>query len=122
MERLLALRPIFAATSLTTALDALKLPNGSLQYRLSATSRCSRVHLTGVDLAIPTGCMTQRNKKSRNPMNTKTPEREAYLQGKADGQDNFIQRILANWKQMRPLDLPKLRQQLLELKDEICDG
>jgi uncharacterized protein YdcH (DUF465 family) len=55
-------------------------------------------------------------------MNTKTPEREAYLQGKADGQDNFIQRILANWKQMRPLDLPKLRQQLLELKDEICDG
>ena len=66
--------------------------------------------------------MTQRNKKSRNPMNTKTPEREAYLQGKADGQDNFIQRILANWKQMRPLDLPKLRQQLLELKDEICDG
>jgi uncharacterized protein YdcH (DUF465 family) len=55
-------------------------------------------------------------------MNTKTLKREAYLQGKADGQENLIQRILSNWQQMRPLDLPKLRQQLLELKDEICDG
>ena len=54
-------------------------------------------------------------------MITKTQERETYLQGKADGQDNLIQRIQANWKQLRPLDPAELRRQLVELKDEICD-
>ena len=55
-------------------------------------------------------------------MQLKTPESEAYLHGKADGQDNLIQRILANWNQLRPLDQPELRRHLEELKDEICDA
>jgi hypothetical protein len=49
-------------------------------------------------------------------------EREMYLQGNADGQDNLIERVLANWKHLRPLDQPELRLHLLELKDEICDA
>jgi uncharacterized protein YdcH (DUF465 family) len=55
-------------------------------------------------------------------MKTKIQERETYLQGKADGQDNLLERILANWNQLRPLDPLELRRQLLELKDEICDA
>lgn len=49
------------------------------------------------------------------------PERDIYLHGKADGQDNLIQRILANWKQLHPLDPPELGRHLEELKDEIFD-
>jgi len=49
-------------------------------------------------------------------------ERETYLQGKADGQDNLLERIQANWKQLQSLEPPALRRQLLELKDEICDA
>jgi uncharacterized protein YdcH (DUF465 family) len=48
-------------------------------------------------------------------------EQEFYLQGKADGQDNLIQRLLANWKQLHQLDSSALHKHLLELKDEICD-
>ncbi|HEY5297953.1 MAG TPA: hypothetical protein VIK59_08500 [Verrucomicrobiae bacterium] len=48
-------------------------------------------------------------------------EREPYLQGKADGQDNLIRRVLDNWKQLQQLDSPALHPRLLELKDEICD-
>jgi uncharacterized protein YdcH (DUF465 family) len=48
-------------------------------------------------------------------------ESEIYLQGNADGQDNLVQTILANWKQLASLDPPELRRQLVELKDEICD-
>ena len=48
-------------------------------------------------------------------------EREFYLQGKADGQDNLIRRVLDNWKQFQQLDLSALHPRLLELKDEICD-
>jgi len=47
---------------------------------------------------------------------------EIYLQGNANDGDKLIQRILANWKQIRLLDPPELRRQLLELKDEICDA
>jgi hypothetical protein len=50
-----------------------------------------------------------------------TNEREIYLQGNADEQDNLIQRILADWNQMIPLDPAALRWLLLELQDEICD-
>ena len=48
-------------------------------------------------------------------------EREIYLQGKADGQDNLVHRILANWKQLASLDPPELLRQLVKLKDEIYD-
>lgn len=48
-------------------------------------------------------------------------EKELYLQGKADGQDNLVQRVLANWKQLHHLDSSTVHQHLLELKDEICD-
>jgi hypothetical protein len=47
--------------------------------------------------------------------------RELYLQGKADGQDNLTQRILANWNRLKRLDSVTLHHQLLELRDEICD-
>ena len=60
--------------------------------------------------------------KAETRMKTKIQERETYLQGKADGQDNLLERILANWNQLRPLDPLELRRQLLELKDEICDA
>ena len=46
---------------------------------------------------------------------------ELYLQGKADGQDNLIQRILVEWKDLQQLDSTALRRRLLELRDEICD-
>ena len=48
-------------------------------------------------------------------------ERGLYLQGKAYGQDNLIQRVLDDWKQLRQLDPSALHPRLLELKDEICD-
>jgi uncharacterized protein YdcH (DUF465 family) len=48
-------------------------------------------------------------------------DRDTYLQGKADGQDNLIERILANWQQLLSLGPPELKRQLVELKDEICD-
>jgi hypothetical protein len=48
-------------------------------------------------------------------------ERELYLQGKADGQDNLIQRILANWKHLQRLGSIASHSRLLELKDEIRD-
>ena len=50
-----------------------------------------------------------------------TQERELYLQGKADGQDNLITRILANWKILGRLRGSALRARLDQLKDEICD-
>lgn len=48
-------------------------------------------------------------------------EDEMYLQGKADGQANLIQRILANWKLLQRLGPDALHRRLLELQDEICD-
>jgi len=45
-----------------------------------------------------------------------------YLQGKADGQANLIQRILANWKLLQRLAPDELHSRLLELQDEICDA
>jgi hypothetical protein len=49
-------------------------------------------------------------------------EDEMYLQGKADGQANLIQRILANWKLLQRLGPDELHSRLLELQDEICDA
>ena len=51
----------------------------------------------------------------------RTTDDEMYLQGKADGQANLIQRILANWKLLLQLGPTSLHQRLLELQDEICD-
>jgi len=51
----------------------------------------------------------------------RTSDCELYLQGKADGQDNLIQRILANWNYLQRLGSVALHQRLLELRDEICD-
>ncbi|MGD0085961.1 MAG: hypothetical protein ABSC24_02415 [Verrucomicrobiota bacterium] len=48
-------------------------------------------------------------------------ECELYLQGKADGQDNLIQRILVNWNHLQCMDSVALHHRLLELRDEICD-
>ena len=48
-------------------------------------------------------------------------ERETYLQGKADGQDNLIIRLLDNWRRLQQLDSSELPSRLPELKDEICD-
>jgi hypothetical protein len=48
-------------------------------------------------------------------------ECELYLQGKADGQDNLIQRILVNWNHMQRMGSVALHRRLLELRDEICD-
>jgi hypothetical protein len=48
-------------------------------------------------------------------------ECELYLQGKADGQANLIQRILANWKHLQRMGSIALHERLLELQDEICD-
>jgi hypothetical protein len=55
--------------------------------------------------------------KSQRPSN----ERKHYLQGKADGQDNLIQRVLANWSELHKIDSSVLHQRLVELKDEIYD-
>ena len=46
---------------------------------------------------------------------------ELYIQGKADGQVNLIQRILAQWKFIKKLGPVRLHKRLLELQDEICD-
>ena len=51
----------------------------------------------------------------------RTSEDEMYLQGKADGQVNLIQRILANWKHLQRLGSVAMHKRLLELQDEICD-
>ena len=51
----------------------------------------------------------------------RSSECELYLQGKADGQDNLIQRILANWNQLQQMGSVALHRRLLELTDEICD-
>jgi hypothetical protein len=48
-------------------------------------------------------------------------ECELYLQGKADGQDNLIQRVLVNWNQLQRMGSVALHRRLLELRDEICD-
>jgi|GEM_PF-3506203 len=47
--------------------------------------------------------------------------RRIYLQGKTDGQDNLVQRILTNWETLRQLLQPLLLVRLGELRDEICD-
>jgi hypothetical protein len=47
--------------------------------------------------------------------------RESYLEGKADGQDNLIRRVLENWEQLQRLDSPALVARFFELKDDICD-
>jgi hypothetical protein len=51
----------------------------------------------------------------------KSQECELYIQGKADGQANLIQRILANRNIFQRLDADALHERLLELQDEICD-
>ena len=51
----------------------------------------------------------------------KSHECEIYIQGKADGQANLIQRILANRNIFQRLDADALHKRLLELPDEICD-
>lgn len=51
----------------------------------------------------------------------RSSECELYLQGKADGQVNLIQRILAHWKYLRRLGAVALHKRLLQLEDEICD-
>jgi hypothetical protein len=51
----------------------------------------------------------------------RTSEDEMYLQGKADGQVNLIQRVLANWKFLKRMGAEDLRRRLIELQDEICD-
>jgi len=48
-------------------------------------------------------------------------ECELYLQGKADGQVNLIQRILANWNHLQRMGSVAVHRRLLELTDEICD-
>jgi|HubBroStandDraft_6_1064221.scaffolds.fasta_scaffold1101580_1 hypothetical protein len=48
-------------------------------------------------------------------------ECELYLQGKADGQDNLIQRVLVNWNQLQRMGSVALHRRLLVLRDEICD-
>jgi hypothetical protein len=48
-------------------------------------------------------------------------ECEFYLQGKADGQDNLIQRVLVNWNQLQRMGSVALHRCLLVLRDEICD-
>jgi hypothetical protein len=51
----------------------------------------------------------------------RSSECELYLQGKADGQDNLIQRVLINWNQLQRMESVELHRRLLELRDEICD-
>jgi hypothetical protein len=51
----------------------------------------------------------------------RSSECELYLQGKADGQDNLIQRILVNWNYLQRMGSVALHCRLLELRDEICD-
>jgi hypothetical protein len=51
----------------------------------------------------------------------RSSECELYLQGKADGQDNLIQRVLVNWNQLQRMGPVALHRRLLELRDEICD-
>lgn len=47
--------------------------------------------------------------------------RRIYLQGKADCQNNLMQRILTEWETLRQLPQPLLSVRLFELRDEICD-
>jgi len=51
----------------------------------------------------------------------RSSECELYLQGKADGQVNLIQRILVNWNHLQRMGSVALHRRLLELTDEICD-
>ncbi len=51
----------------------------------------------------------------------RSSECELYLQGKADGQDNLIQRVLVNWNQLQRMGSVALHCRLSELRDEICD-
>jgi hypothetical protein len=51
----------------------------------------------------------------------RSSDSELYLQGKADGQDNLIQRVLSNWRFLKRMGPKALHARLLELKDEICD-
>jgi len=50
----------------------------------------------------------------------RTSDCEFYLQGKADGQDNLIQRILANWSHLQRMGSGALHRRLLELRDEFA--
>jgi hypothetical protein len=47
-------------------------------------------------------------------------EAKPYLQGKADGQDDMIRRVMENWNQLKQLGSSALHHRLLELKDDIC--
>jgi len=51
----------------------------------------------------------------------RTLEYEMYLQGKADGQTNLIQRVLANWKFLKRMESRDLHRRLIWLEDETCD-
>ena len=51
----------------------------------------------------------------------RSSECELYLQGKADGQANLTQRILANWQTLLRMGPVELHRRLLQLSDEICD-
>ena len=51
----------------------------------------------------------------------RSSESEVYLQGKADGQANLTQRILANWQTLSRMGPVDLHRRLLQLSDEICD-
>jgi hypothetical protein len=60
----------------------------------------------------------QFEEQNAKPLNE---DRELYLQGKADGQDNMIVRILNEWPRLKKLYGPRLRNRLNMLRDEICD-
>lgn len=48
-------------------------------------------------------------------------DRQLYLDGKADGQQNLIIRVAANWTELQRLKPLEVSAELQRLKDEICD-
>ena len=51
----------------------------------------------------------------------RSSDRELYLQGKTDGQDSLIQRLLLSCNQLQRMGSVALHRRLLELRDEMCD-
>jgi hypothetical protein len=62
-----------------------------------------------------------RQRDEQGNAKSATDERTAYLHGKADGQDNLIVRIQANWNRLRPLPETAIMAELRRFTDQIYD-
>ena len=62
-----------------------------------------------------------RKQKREQNKNAVSREKQIYLEGKSDGQQNLINRIEADWPKLVHTSPDQLHAQLMSLADDICD-